>query len=221
MSGMIPAVWGPMTWRPIHGAAHRFDTLEGIQDRDADIFVLMLLRLAFVLPCLHCRESYVQFLAKIGSEGMITFFKEKQVRTFAVHLHNLVNRKLNKPLHSLKVAALRDKVWSVGFNAREFLGLLFIIALNFVNNGEADKQRNYRLFFHVLPDFVLAVDEPGLAAALEHVREVVDGIRLRLPPETYQTELVHALREALEILEGSAPPIEELVERYNLCRSSK
>lgn len=220
MAGMVPDVWGPMAWRAIHGAAHRFDTNEGATARDADLFVLFLLRLAFVLPCVHCRDSYVRFLAKLGAEGMVTHFQRQRVREFAVTLHNLVNAKLGKPHHSLRVAVLRDKVWSVGFCARDFVGLLLIVALNYVNNGEADKQRHYRLFFHALPDFALAIDEPRLAAALEHVREVTDGVRRRLPTETYQDLLVAALHKALLLLDGaSAPPIDVVIERYNLCRS--
>lgn len=221
MSGMTPWLWGPMAWRMIHGAAHRYDGLDTV-GRDADIFLLVLMRLAWVLPCVHCRESYVRFLSKMGCENMRAWFAKKRVEYLVIKLHNLVNAKLGRPKFDAEIAKRRAAVWHSQFRPGEFIGLLFVIALNYVTCGEDHKQQRYTRFFEVLPDFALGLGEERLAGALEHVRLELKGLDRVTFEETFQETLLEALHHAYELWMGKrAPELSVLVERYGMCRAGK
>jgi hypothetical protein len=216
---MAPSVWGPMAWRMLHGLAHRFDTMEGTV-LSADVMeavVLLLLRLSWVLPCVHCRNSYTEYLID-NREAIDELLLRREMRTLVWHLHNLVNLKLDKPqFERLDVVKRRSEVWSVEFDAREVLGLLFVVALNYDTNGEPDRERNYHAFFAVLPPVLHFAGEPLLASAL--ARYVA-----RMPPHITQNDLVARLYRAQSeawrsVCWGPIPSRVEIEDRYNLCRS--
>lgn len=220
MSGMTPWLWGPMAWRAIHGAAARYDNRKTVQ-RDADIFLLVLMRFAWVLPCVHCRDSYIRFLAFMGCENMRIWFSKQNVEDLVIQLHNLVNKKLGRAKFDIAIAKRRSAVWHSQFRPGEFIGLLFVIALNYKSCGEDHKQNRYTRFFDVLPDFALGLGEERLAGALEHVRISLKELDEMTFDETFQDVLLKALHHAYELWMGKrAPTLDVLVERYGMCRAS-
>lgn len=215
---MVPFLWGPMTWRQIHGMAHIFDTRidDDITEKTAEVFVLFLIALAWVLPCSTCREGYTNFLlAALKRDLLQEVFAPRAVRRFAFDLHNLVNVKLGRPeCESFELVQRRSEVWSVEFLPRELFGLLFIIALNFRANQEPDKEQHYREFFSVLPTLLDALGHMRMAAALG---EMISSL-----PDTAWTQpvLLRALYNAFaEWQTGPVPDFKEIVETYTLCRA--
>ena len=226
MSGMIPYLWGPIAWRQIHGMAHQFDTRPDIDYRVADLFVLFLISLAWTLPCKMCRTSYSGYLNSymqpngMNQRGIDTFIEARNLRRFAFDLHNTVNLKLGKPLaENFDLVTRRSEVWGVEFLPGELFGLLFIIALNYTDNIEDDKERHHRRLFAVLPDLLFALGETGMAVSME----AVDIAKVR--PLT-QEAILNKLYEAYvdwhtqECKAQTKPPtLQELIARYTLCQN--
>lgn len=222
-SGMIPGIWGPMVWRFIHRAAHEYDTAtHALSERDALVFCLFLIRLAWVLPCSHCRVSYTDYLRSFlqvdenGGRRINAYFQQRAVRRLAVEIHDLVNQKLGKPVFAnLELDRRRSAVWSSEFLEPEFFGILFIIAINYRSNGEPEKETHHRRFFELLPDLCMSLGHLRLAASLE-------AVELGNITPFEQEMLVNGLYEALVLWTGRrdrVPALSVLVDRYTLCRS--
>lgn len=215
MHGMMPFLWGPMAWRQIHGMAHVYDTRidDDISVETAEIFILFLIALAWVLPCSTCRAGYTDFLlAYLKRDFINEVFAPRKVRQFAFDLHNLVNRKLERPLcEDFELVIRRSMIWSVEFLPRELFGLLFIIALNFDAYQEPDKELHYQEFFGVLP---------ALLDALGHMR-MAKSLRNRFPLKKWtQTFLTKALYGAFtDWATEPIPTYKEITEMYALCRA--
>lgn len=216
---MAPSIWGPMGWRTIHGMAHAFDHLTAwgpggrARDTVALAFHLFLCLLAWVLPCVFCRESYTDYLLQ-GEAALLRAFATQDVRRFVFTLHNLVNAKLGKPQFTdFELVVRRSKVWSVEFSPAEVFGLLFVMALNYDANGEPDKDDHYRQFFDVLPLLFDALGQSRLAAALE-------GAEVARFAST-QEDLLRRLHRAYTAWCPVRPAasLDSLVARYDLCRA--
>ena len=238
---MAPSVWGPMVWRLMHGAAHRYDTQEtppGQADRYA--FQLFLINCAWVLPCVYCRESYLEYVrqactdqAPQGTSEMARHFGERRVQELVCYFHNCVNKKLQKPpfddSDNYALAKRRSYVWSSEFLEDEMLGVMFIVALNYRSNGEGSKQTHYADFFRTLPDFLLSLGKPTLAAAVEaipppwmHARSGADmqGALVDCVYNIYR--LYHHNNAANSHTQQGRRRVDtksELIERYTMCRS--
>ena len=220
--GMIPSIWGPMAWRAIHGMAHRYDTApEPLSADDARLFCLFLLRLAWVLPCVYCRESYTDNIRwfeqpdHTGQPRTDQYFRKRHVRRLAMELHNQVNVKLNKPvMENYELVLRRSAVWSIEFLPREFFGLLFIIAINYNSNGEPGKARHYYHFFTILPDLCVTLRHEMLGAALEAGLEA-------LSEDFSQEALVEALYHAYTLWAGEREimSLDAVYDRYTLCKT--
>jgi len=217
--GMYPDVWGPMTWRLVHGMAKRFDETKTSSKEAADLFYLFLLHISWVLPCVHCRVSYQRFLTEFsqgspGKKSIQDYFEEGNAGELACIIHNLVNQKLNKPQVEWRLVQLRSRVWTE-FNSREFFGLLFIIALNFKSNGEPNSKQHYQDFFSLLPELCEMLSYDRLAACLQDA-----GI---MEARTFQSQrqLTKVLYAAYVTWLGGrehVPPLDSVVKRYQLCK---
>lgn len=223
--GMIPAIWGPLCWRIIHGAAHRYDTviIENTDPGLASVFSLFLLRLAWVLPCVYCREGYTAHIVKMemrdamGKRRVDRYFETRDVRLLAMHLHNEVNRKLGKPLlDNYELVKRRSSVWSSEFLPREFFGLLFIVAINFDSNGEPDKARHHVRFFSIVAEFCFSLGLENMGAALSSGVEPLESVRA-----VDGTLLFNCVYDAYQLWAGGARKLseKEARERYTLCSS--
>jgi hypothetical protein len=212
-----------MAWRAIHGMAHRYDTAAAPQTADdARIFCLFLLRLAWVLPCVYCRESYTDNIRwyeepdpHTGRPRTDLYFARRQARRLAMELHNQVNVKLGKPIiDNYELVVRRSTVWSVEFLPREFFGLLFIIAINYNSNGEPGKEGHYYRFYTVLPDLCVSLGYDMLGAALEA------GLG-DMEPGFTQEWLVQALYTAYTLWAGERDTmtLDEIYDRYTLCKT--
>lgn len=217
---MVPFLWGPMAWRQIHGMAHVFDTRvdDDISEKVAELFILFLIGLAWVLPCNSCRTSYTEYLLGYLKKDLLEhFFIPRKVQQFAFDLHNMVNKKLERATCvNFDLVLRRSELWSVEFLPRELFGLVFIIALNFNSNQEPDKEMHYKEFFSVLPHLLVALENKRMAVALEQ--------NIQFNSHWTQDGLLHSIYNAFtewhRSEEDSVPSYESIVEMYNLCRAA-
>lgn len=216
MAGMAPDIWGPMAWRLLHGAAHRFDTRETEDPVDGVVFLLFLLQIAWVLPCLYCRHSYTTYILDAQSR-FDEYCQQRNVQAFVIELHNQVNQKLDKPVFDrLDLVRRRACVW--GVNPEDLFGLLFVIVLNYNSNREPEKETHYQNFFALLPDLFTVLGYDRLAMAFDSMATLASG------PLTEET-LAQALYHTKRVWSMMDPPpelsLDETIARYGLCRSQK
>ena len=131
---MDPAVWGPRLWSLMEVLAARVDNapvdLRAPAAASLDVFFASL---ALLLPCLRCRESYVQFLAADADALALPPKKGKSYLRWVYDMHNRVNDKNHVPKArwpSFIVVRRRLATWSSASapdDARDFLA---IVALN-------------------------------------------------------------------------------------------
>jgi hypothetical protein len=218
-AGMVPFLWGPMAWRQAHGMAYVFDTRvdDDVSEQTAELFVLFLIGLAWILPCSTCRESYTDYLLGYLKRDLIEqYFAPRKVQRFVFDLHNMVNKKLDRPLATdFDLVLRRSEIWSVEFLPRELFGFLFIVALNFEGNSEPNKNEHYREFFGVLPALLLALGHVRMSVALKN--------HLPIQNKSWtQTMLVKKLYSAFQEWHPSdveSPSLESIVSTYSLCRN--
>lgn len=220
---MITAIWGPLCWRCLHGMAYQLDHAEYITERDVEIFCLFLIVLAWVLPCVYCRESYTKFVGQYlqpSAHGrkIDIFMEQRQLQVLVWEIHNLVNTKLDKLQFPLSLMQKRAAIWDT-FKAYDFFALLFIISLNYTNNGEPDKETYYRRFFVLLPDLLQAVNEDTMASALEE--EAIHAIK-NITQQKLVKKLYHAFQMwwSVDQPDKDLPTFCEIVKTYSLCKAT-
>jgi hypothetical protein len=214
--GMAPSVWGPMAWRLLHGMAHKFDRcLETITRPQILVFVKFLQELAWVLPCVHCRNSYTDYILDEYTSGQLfTYFSEQQVRYFIFTLHNKVNQKLHKAeFEDFEIVKRRSKVWECEFLEAELLGLCYIVALNFDGNGEPGKEQHYL-------DFLVITNDLSKALGAEQLRQAFHRTPFDLTQPVTQRRLTDYMY-ALYLSMGGVESQMEVEERFSLCKSMK
>jgi len=214
MGSMLPYLWGPMAWRQIHGMAHVFDTrVQDATQETAELFVLFLIGLAWVLPCYGCRASYTEYLlADLKKDLVETVFLPRQVRKWAFDLHNIVNRKLNRPESSeFELIVRRSEMWSVEFLPRELFGLLFIIALSYDANQEIDKDIHFCEFFTILTPLLAALGNTAMSTALYTHLKIYTGV---LTTEKLTRGLYNSLHAWAD---GPVPTYKKILATYSLC----
>lgn len=98
--------WGPPAWRIIHGVSFRADAILRSGEvpmnvkRRVRMSVMKILRsIPDFLPCKYCREHCKQNFADMGfaTSPLLTLNNPNFLR-FTSKLHNMVNKKLGKPL---------------------------------------------------------------------------------------------------------------------------
>lgn len=92
---MDPNVWGPVTWRVLHGLVEEY--IPALHASYRGLFY----SLAAALPCSKCRNNYV---IKIVQDPFPCEQSIVAVRNWVIDNHNAVNRDLNKPVLSRKKA---------------------------------------------------------------------------------------------------------------------
>lgn len=226
---MAADIWGPMVWDTLHFAAEEYDVAEStpLSESKVRVFALYLFLLGYVLPCRACRESYMGFVKELYDTGAMTrALREGKTQELMCALHDRVNLKLNKPLFvvdprtnaldpkRVDVVRRRAVVWS--FNDDNFLGLLFIVALNYNNNGVSDalKEEFYRRFFAIIPLFLRSIGRISLASQLQTACDAIRGL-----PALSEAALVDNLLDVYETLNPNGPSCADIIDRYALCRA--
>lgn len=93
--GLITKIWGPAMWQSLHSIT--FDYPENPTNEQKEQYKTFFKSLAYVLPCIYCRQSYYKFI----NEEENTKLTDKNLENrdslilWLFNLHNRVNEKLN------------------------------------------------------------------------------------------------------------------------------
>ena len=205
-NGMSPSVWGPMLWRWMHGAAFAHDQQQSSPGFECGVW---LEALPAVLPCGACRASFIPAMAAADVQ---TAARERRLGRLVFDLHNVVNRKLNRPsFDSYAVVVRRSQVWPVEFTEPEVFAVLFVVVLNYAANKEPSKLRHYKRFLHATEHLCRVLGRPRVAGALAHVN------MHRAQP----SDMFNRLHRAYELWVGRSVSKADLAKRYELCRSTQ
>jgi hypothetical protein len=98
---MNTEIWGPPTWRFLHGTSH-------LGQRHTTAVMDVIETLGSVMPCAHCRDSYVLFTADVSRDRMSEILHTNQYSKWLYDVHNMVVRKLQ--LQALEAAGVTGEV---------------------------------------------------------------------------------------------------------------
>ena len=98
------SAWGSPAWAHIHFVAHSYPTKPEECDHSSGLpigttandFKSFFKYVGKTLPCILCRRSYEQFL----SEKPLDFTNKNTLTKSIFDLHNMVNKKIGKPIHT-------------------------------------------------------------------------------------------------------------------------
>lgn len=98
---MEPSVWGPCVWR---GAVHMIALgyPESPTPIDKTTYKAYYSELWKVLPCGKCSVNYKRHLEELPIDGFLG--SKMKLFEWTVRLHNIVNRELGKPEHTVETA---------------------------------------------------------------------------------------------------------------------
>lgn len=89
---MNTQIWGPGTWLFIHSVCLNYP--ETPTQKDKERVVQFFTLLGEVLPCKYCRDNYQEHTAA----NPIRPDSRKELVCWSIDLHNMVNKKLGKPI---------------------------------------------------------------------------------------------------------------------------
>lgn len=95
---MQTTVWGPVGWKFLHSVAHGYPESPSDFDRERGVpigttaasYERFFVLLGSVLPCKHCRDSYLQYV----SESPVRAASRSSLTEWLWGIHNKVNKKL-------------------------------------------------------------------------------------------------------------------------------
>ena len=142
--GMATAVWGPLFWSFITDVSSVFDYYWKSWEQKTKIKQMRFWDIiGHILPCHFCRESYAVFHKNpVPSYPFVSW---------VWNLHNLVNKKLEKPLHDISTFKRKVQTWSSFSNANTLQDIHFMLALNY---SKKTKKKSYQDWFEWLSDFL-------------------------------------------------------------------
>ena len=104
-NGFQTSIWGPPLWHVLHLLSFNYP-VEPSQTQKKN-FHDFLMHLQQMLPCVYCRENYVNNLKSAGYSRSCLNNRESIAR-FIYKLHNEVNVMLGKPKHDKTFEQVRD-----------------------------------------------------------------------------------------------------------------
>lgn len=92
-NGLITSIWGPHEWESFHAKTFGYPISPNEQQKQD--YLLYFTALGNVLPCVHCRKSYNEFIKSDDTLLDINTMKSRETLTkWGFNLHNKVNKKL-------------------------------------------------------------------------------------------------------------------------------
>lgn len=113
--------WGPGLWTALHCMTYNYP--ENPSKTDKNNYKVYFTMLGDMLPCIYCRNSYKTYIKHLPIE---LFMNDRKGLTYWLFtLHNLVNKKIGKPIISFKECCkiyegMRAKCGKVMDNAIEY-----------------------------------------------------------------------------------------------------
>lgn len=143
---MDPAVWGPACWRLVFTACYKLP-----RSRCLDLFEA----LRYVLPCVHCRQSYRMYLQRLPPATAIDSTPLSAAR-FAWTVKDYVNGKLDAGALPFSLLCTRHEVFASPVSRMDIADLLCCMATQV---SDTDQVAAYEIFAGVMDDLVRACGE--------------------------------------------------------------
>lgn len=159
-NGFKSKEWGSMFWIIYHQWTRALQ-----QSCSSCLLLLFFFSPGFLLPCVYCRHSYVDFVSLRENDGRRHLRKQAADRSSSLDtclrgVHHCVNKKLDKsPASDRDVRKIYECDWRPWF-----WDWLFLLALNFPLNVSAEvrehdrdvsrRYRTYVLFFDALKNLI-------------------------------------------------------------------
>jgi FAD-linked sulfhydryl oxidase len=98
-NGFSPQLWGPSVWFTMHLVAATYP--DDPTKEDKANYATFFKSLQHVLPCYGCRKGYAAIIASEPTKLTSRVFASRQALfKWTVDVHNRVNAKLKKPVHT-------------------------------------------------------------------------------------------------------------------------
>jgi hypothetical protein len=140
---MDSKVWGTLFWRVFESIAYN-----ARQPPNAVISFFSLFQ--YLLPCKYCRASFKEF----SSPKLV---KQTNASTFVYQVHELVNKKLNKPPFPFEVYKKRLEAFQAPLAPADLNNFLLVMIANFDHNPMPEQEMAWRKMWAVLPRMISSV----------------------------------------------------------------
>jgi len=87
--------WGPIIWHIIHNIAYNCNENDLIINKPK--YIIFYKHIAAIIPCVICKSEYNGMIRLFPPEKYFT--SKQNLIAWTVHIHNTVNRKLNKKIY--------------------------------------------------------------------------------------------------------------------------
>tara|TARA_B100000780_G_C21126269_1_gene457092 strand:- start:246 stop:824 length:579 start_codon:yes stop_codon:yes gene_type:complete len=136
-----PKIWGPPTWNLIHQLAYNYD--ESLKDN----YQLFFDHFKDLIPCINCRISYNNIINRYP----INLNNKQSFIEWTIQIHNLVNRKTNKPYIDISYANL---LYSHKINNKLTYNFISTFSTAYINeHGNLIKCKElFKNLFKIYPD---------------------------------------------------------------------
>lgn len=123
--GVNVNLWGPPMWRMLHSLSF---LPPSVLQHSATVLIEFIHLLQYLLPCIHCRRSYVTFLRDMPLT--VDVLTNAQFSEWMYELHNKVNRKLNKPVPTYEVVHKRYFIRPMNVSVEDVVDIIAYLGLN-------------------------------------------------------------------------------------------
>lgn len=156
---MDTCIWGPHLWSLLDSLVRVLNPrylLRDLTDDDRREYrrdlILLLYSLRYMLPCMHCRDSYRVYVKTLPPEA------EADLTIWLWKVHEEVNKKLDRVSGcSLAKFEKRITVWTSFVDPFQVWDMLTVMALNYPKYERRDEDKEsepkkyaYYIFFHCL-----------------------------------------------------------------------
>lgn len=138
---MNPSVWGPQLWRIIADITYHSDQLDYTDSKKSQKNVISWLEsLKYLLPCVHCRESYTKYVNNFPPTKSVY---SGCLLSWSWVIHELVNDKLKKADRiPYDMYVRRMNAWTRAASPTEVVDFMWVLGLNYKDKYIVDVTRN-------------------------------------------------------------------------------
>lgn len=144
---MDPNVWGPACWRLVFAATFRLP-------RESSLALFEALR--YVLPCVHCRQSYRMYVKRLPPASAIDQTPNSAAR-YAWTIKDYVSQKTGGGALPFSVLCARHKVFESPVSRMDVADFLCCMAMQVEDKDQAEA---YETFAGVMDDLLKDTGEP-------------------------------------------------------------
>ena len=105
-NGMSTSIWGPLVWNTLHIISFNYPV--NPTESDKKTYKEFLLSIGKVLPCVYCRDNFLNNLKKSNFSDKI-FNNRDSFSRFIYNLHNVVNGMLGKNTACITYEEVRER----------------------------------------------------------------------------------------------------------------